>query len=540
MNIEKRNNRTKDYYNRIYRELKTGFDNGLTLSELCNSLNVYKDYFYDYIRRYGREALLINNITQEEYDDFASLYTKIKNNNKPVKRINNNDDEIVDNATYGVIIRDDEGLVDHYEFGVHNRNNQFVNGEISRELMDRIYSLYSKEGINLTQRTVSRDILLELDIDFYTFQQILKVFKITKSSIPFAPHVLEENSVDNVIDKTFQLKENLFFKRIEEDKIKRIEQKNIHLLAENIELKNKLVDFNEWVQSIDFSNVEVENIKVDYDSNDRALVVFLSDIHIGAMVSNDSLYENFYNPEEVLRRFALIEQKIANLVSCFGFFERIIVINLGDSLDGFNNQTARGGHHLPQNLTNKEQFEFYIKLIQKFIDDLWQSGLASAIDYYSVGDSNHDGINGYLANRLLEEYFKVKYPGMIACTFQKFIDFINYGRHTLILTHGKDGGEMFKNYPLYIDDKTENKINEFIDYNFDSSIWNQNVVVCKGDLHQSATSYAKRFTYKSVSSIFGSSGWVQKNFGNTKPAVDFLVLGREDKNDVIETRLILK
>jgi len=539
MNDSKRTCRTKEFYDKIYQELKAGLNSNLTISELCDSLNVGNDYFYDYIRRAGKEALLINNITQKEYDSFVSLYAEIKNNNKNSRR--ENDSKEIDNTPYGIIIRNEDDLIDHYEFGVSNKRNQFVIGEISRDLMDKIYSLYSKEGINLTQRTVSRDILLELDIDFYTFQEILRIFKITKSSIPFAPHVLEENSVDNVIDKTFQLKENLFFKRIEGDKLKRVEQRNLQLLQENIELKNRLVNFNDWIQSIDFSNVEVENLNVEFDNNERALVIFLSDIHIGAMVNNDSLYENFYNPDEVVRRFKLIEDKIGDLVSCFGFFDRIIVINLGDSLDGFNQQTARGGHHLPQNLNNKEQFEFYIRLIQRFIDNLWGSAISNYIDYYSVGDSNHDGINGYLANRLLEEYFKIKYPNnMTVGVFQKFIDFINYGKHTLILSHGKDSAEMFKNYPLFIDDKTENKINEYIDYNFDSTIWHQNVIFAKGDLHQSATSYAKRFTYKSVASIFGSSSWAQKNFGNAKPAVDFLILGKEDKNDVFETRLLLK
>ena len=57
-----------------------------------------------------------------------------------------------------------------------------------------------------------------------------------------------------------------------------------------------------------------------------------------------------------------------------------------------------------------------------------------------------------------------------------------------------------------------------------------------GDLHQSLTQFGKRFRYKRVSSMYGSSKWIHTNFGYTRAAVDFDIV---DKNSgsVLEGRV---
>ena len=56
---------------------------------------------------------------------------------------------------------------------------------------------------------------------------------------------------------------------------------------------------------------------------------------------------------------------------------------------------------------------------------------------------------------------------------------------------------------------------------------NQEVYVMKGDLHQSAITRGKRFTYHSVSSLFGSSNWIMANFGNTAWGCDYTIISDE-------------
>lgn len=93
---------------------------------------------------------------------------------------------------------------------------------------------------------------------------------------------------------------------------------------------------------------------------------------------------------------------------------------------------------------------------------------------------------------------------------------------------------MFKNLPLTLDVKTENFINEYLD---NKQIFGNKVVFVKGDLHQSSTTYGRRFTYKSVGSLFGSSEWIHKNFGNTLACTDYSIV---DGAKIIDGRIVLQ
>ena len=64
-----------------------------------------------------------------------------------------------------------------------------------------------------------------------------------------------------------------------------------------------------------------------------------------------------------------------------GGFENIVICNLGDSLDGYNGQTTRGGHDLAQNMSNKEQLHTYIKLMTSFIKSIQEEIRHSNIYY---------------------------------------------------------------------------------------------------------------------------------------------------------------
>lgn len=535
--------RTKEFYDEIIKILKEGIDEGLTLQELCGRLGLDEGYFHNYRRRVIGEALLINTVTREEHDIFIDLYSRI------VKGSKKKDPEKLpaaplsaeENQSWGVPVRDGDGTVEYYEYSVHDREGNPVTGQISRRLMDRIHAFYTREGINLTRKEASREFIEELNIDLYIFEQILRVFRITKSSTPFSSHVLEETPVEDLIEKPVEIKESLFWKRYEASKAALLEKANRKLLTENHELKNKLSNISEWFGEISFNDVKPAVIHVNGDAKDFALAVFLSDIHIGAMVADESLYENCYNASEVQRRFDIITAKIGEVASSFGLLDRIIVVNLGDSLDGFNNSTARGGHFLPQNMTNIEQCRFYNNLMQQFIGTVRESGLSKHVDFYAVSDSNHDGAAGYAVNYGLAEYFKVKYPGMSAVVFNRFVDMVVYGSHKFLLTHGKDSSDMFKGWPLILDEKTENRIMGFIDEHFDSTIYQDSTVhIIKGDLHQQAVTYGKKIRYRSVGSIMGSSGWIMKNFGNTKPVCDMMVVKKDDRNGIYDTFVRLK
>lgn len=142
-----------------------------------------------------------------------------------------------------------------------------------------------------------------------------------------------------------------------------------------------------------------------------------------------------------------------------------------------------------------------------------------------------DGDFGYAANLALGAILDS--TGIENTIYDKFIGHFNLKNKTYILCHGKDNKDMFKNLPLTLDVKTENFINEYLDFYKLSG----DITFIKGDLHQSATTYGRRFKYKSVASVFGSSEWIHKNFGNTPAACDYSIV---DEDTVLDGHISLQ
>ena len=418
------------------------------------------------------------------------------------------------------------GKITSYSFKILIRDQQSLEGTLTREQVDLIYRLYSSEGSNLTQRSVSRYFP---EYTFQEFKKILRAFNIGKASSPLAPHVIEERTTDELISITMQNKENDYLKRLEQDRTKLTEVKLKKITKEYYDLKQQVADFKEFLADIKIeANIEVRK---PVEVNEKTLMVYLSDMHIGADVSKYSIYENEFTLETAKERLNKIYEKIRSIAATTGC-TNIVVCNIGDSLDGYNGETTRGGHQLPQNMNNKDQYKGFIQMMVNFFGELSSSGLFTSIKYYAVEGGNHDGDFGYMANKSLEGCLAVLNPEIEVRIFEKYIESFDVANHTFVLCHGKDAKDVFKNMPLTINDKTENQINEFLDYRGIK----RNVHFIKGDLHQSATTYARKFRYKSVASFFGSSEWIHKNFGNTKAAVDFDII---DGDSILETRLIL-
>lgn len=283
-------------------------------------------------------------------------------------------------------------------------------------------------------------------------------------------------------------------------------------------------------------NPSTPKIQLNTDYNKRTAVnVYLSDLHIGAMVESDALYENKYDKDVLKHRINYILTKLIYYKDLYGKFEDIFIINLGDTLDGFNHQTTRGGHYLPQNLNNKEQFETYFGIMRNFFDSLVELDITKNINFYSVGDSNHDGDLQYIVNRTLEVYLNSTYKNIVTKVFDKFIGHYEYNDHTFILTHGKDKINMKHGLPFNLNDKTENYINDYI---YQHDIRSPNIHLIKGDLHQSSTQFGKRFRYKNCMSMVGGTGWSITNFGSFYAGVDIDIIGHN--GSVIEDRIFFR
>lgn len=464
--------------------------------------------------------LASSNVSEKDYYKYYNLLYSIFPN--PVNISNQTIEESFEERNIASSIREGENItidgksikkITSYKFKILIKDKPAFEGELSRTEMELIHKLYSSEGANVQIKSLARE------FPQYTQQQIKKIlraFCITKACSPLAPHQIEEMSIDEAVSFSVRMKENSIIKKVEEERIRYNEQRVKELTKEILNLKDKQYQLKNILGEINYPN---NPIKFNFKSKSRTLIISLSDIHVGAAVSNDSIYYNEWNEEELNNRMEFIIKSLSKFVD---EIDNIVVFNLGDSLDGYKGETTRGGHLLPQNMNDKEQVKVFIRQMLQFFDNLYET-FNVPMSYYCVGESNHDGDYGWLANEKLASMLEIKYPNMPVEIFDKYIDFIDVNGTMFILSHGKDNKDMFRNLPLVLDVNTESKINEFIDYYGLQSVCD-NIIFVKGDLHQSALTHGKKFSYWSVGSIFGASEWIHKNMGNSKAYCDYAIL----------------
>jgi hypothetical protein len=292
--------------------------------------------------------------------------------------------------------------------------------------------------------------------------------------------------------------------------------------------------FLEGIKDIILKDVETFDSEIPLDeNNNKSLLVYTSDKHIGAETSTDSIYENKYNLAIFTDRLTLLMQNIKKQSQIFGVFKNLVIFDLGDAVDGYNNQTTRGGHHLPQNMDNKSQFLGYFEAHRRFFASLIASGVAHNISFVGMANSNHGGDIDFMAMKTLEIWLNAKFPKIDTYISGKFIDHIKIDNHTIMYSHGKDKVDRNRGLPLNLDPKSEVFINDYIEY---YNLTN-NIHFIKGDLHQSNKNTAKKFRYRNVMSMYGSSSWSHHNFGNGKSGVSMDVVDG-NSNQIYETDLI--
>ena len=224
-----------------------------------------------------------------------------------------------------------------------------------------------------------------------------------------------------------------------------------------------------------------------------------------------------------------IYDQIIDYYNIHGKLDKLVLADLGDSLDGFNGYTTRGGHKLPQNLSNKEAARVHFFTHKWFYESLIKSQVANQIIIFNVTNDNHSGDFGWHACFGLEQYASVAWPDVEFINQEEFLGhFVLYNK-VYITTHGKDKKNRFKGLPLTLNSDTEGFI---MDYVIDRDLMNYKVHVRKGDLHQNVLDCSrKKMTYFNVGSVFGSSDWIMDNFSDGEPSCAFEIV-HEYGNDL--------
>jgi hypothetical protein len=245
--------------------------------------------------------------------------------------------------------------------------------------------------------------------------------------------------------------------------------------------------------------------------NDTGVFTFdrlvYTDVHIGMTTNKNgySLYGGKWDEYEIDRRLCImiqhtLENKKSNV---------LIIDELGDFMDGWDGETVRKGHALPQNMDNEKAFDVGLEFKIKLIDSLAEH--YNKIICNNICNDNHAGSFGYVVNKAFKRFIETRYSHVIVNNIRKFIDHYFYGKNCFILTHGKDAKHLKFGFKPVLDPKQIEKIDNYIKHH---KLHEYIIEFSKGDSHQKIfdESTSDTFDYYNYGAFSPSSEWVQTNF----------------------------
>lgn len=251
-----------------------------------------------------------------------------------------------------------------------------------------------------------------------------------------------------------------------------------------------------------------------------------TDVHIGMNVnpSGYSMFGGKWDEEELMERCdIMVNAVIENRKG-----RELYIDDLGDVLDGWDGETTRGGHKLPQNMDNEKAFEVGLRFKMHILDSL--------VPYYdtiivrNICNDNHAGSFSWVLNHAYKKVSIAKYGINVKMVNQrKFIDHYFIGDHAIVTSHGKDSKELKFGFKPHLDAKQIEKVDQYIK---STDIYQkaEYVEFSKGDSHQALLdmSGSDDFNYFNYPAFSPSSQWVQTNF---KKGRSGFVIQHIDKHD---------
>lgn len=436
------------------KELESIKGEGLTISAYCAKYDKNRTTYSSKVKK----AIESKDIYKEEVARIVSLYSELSERKRTIYQdvldtimntdlksegTSSLDGSISENIIEEESERDDFDGTTHVTYNRSSKDNRIISYDVEVKVRDKadfittlsrsdaetIFGLYTYYGGNITARNISNE------FPRYTLSEIKKIFrafKLTKDSAWFPPHICEEYTEEELAQYRMNLKERAAFKYAD-SRQERDFKNTINKMASEI---NRLSNFGDQIESIvsNLANREIKTIELPkVPAKDKTLMVFLADMHIGAKVNNQAIFENQYDLEVAKGRI----YQILDYLRKFKPVKKIVIVNVGDALDGMDNQTARRDHHIPQNMNNFEQINGYVSLITELFDNMIANGMASEYSYISVPCGNHDGAAGYAAAKLAAATLKLTYPQIETIVEEKFYLRYDVGQHSYVICHGK-------------------------------------------------------------------------------------------------------
>jgi hypothetical protein len=270
------------------------------------------------------------------------------------------------------------------------------------------------------------------------------------------------------------------------------------------------VDFKSIIEDV-LKSIKVKkehHVDKPLDSNKFTRLLF-TDTHI-AMDPNaegTAMYAEKWERSNIMKSMiAICDSVIENKVG-----DTLYIDELGDFLDGYNGLTTRGGHKLPQCMTNEEAFKVGLEFKMDMASRL--SPHFNKIIFHLIDDDNHAGSFGAILNHAFLIAAGLKFSNVEVVKIPSFIGHYFVGEHAFVITHGKDKAFLKFGFKPFLDSKQIEKIDHYLKEN-DIYRKAKYIEFTKGDSHQLILDYttAQYFDYFSIAALSPSSEWVQTNF----------------------------
>lgn len=234
-----------------------------------------------------------------------------------------------------------------------------------------------------------------------------------------------------------------------------------------------------------------------------------ADVHIAMETDKykNSMYAVEWNKKEILKTAELIVNRTIQEKES----DILYIDELGDLMDGYNGLTTRGGHSLPQNMTNEEAFDCALSFKMYLVDNLIHH--YKKIVCNNICNDNHAGAFGYFVNSAFKNITDLKYKNVKVVNHRKFINHYYVGRIAFVITHGKDDMTLKFGFKPTLKPDAIEKIDQYCKHN---NIYKNSdlVIFKKGDSHQALFDMCSSddFYYFNYPALSPSSQWVQNNF----------------------------
>lgn len=269
------------------------------------------------------------------------------------------------------------------------------------------------------------------------------------------------------------------------------------------------IDWDSIIKDVGFKKPECRC--GDYDGLfDR---VVYTDVHIGMNPNPDgySQYGGVWDEQELMKRTHEMLLHIENNQKS----DSIVVDDLGDLMDGWNGQTARKEHHLPQNMDNQKAFDVALKFkwaIYQRICELYKN-----VRFNNINLDNHSAAFGYVVNSAFKTMVGIVDKKTIVANPRRFINHYCMGDYVFLISHGKDDKNMKFGFKPQLDKPQMEKIDNYIDNHYLLRA-EAKIEFSKGDSHQLLLDWSSsdRFNYFNYPAFSPSSNWVQINYKKGK------------------------